>query len=200
MQFAEARSLAIDICYKLQQHCDKINLAGGVRRRKPDCHDIEVICLPKHVITKDLFDNPLDSIVDPEFTRIVHKELGKVMKGKSDGRMMQIKLPQNIMLDLFIPQPDDYFRQYAIRTGSADFSHAIIASAWKREGWVGTHDGLRRIDQCISKDNSGKPVWICTSSNPTLPPVWKSEEEFFEFIKVKFVPPHLRNYTINKNK
>lgn len=200
MQFAEARKLAIDICYKLQPHCDKINLAGGVRRRKPDCHDIEVICLPKQIVLKDLFDAPIGSMVDPAFSTTVQKELGKVVKGKPEGRMMQIKLPENIMLDLFMPQPDDYFRQYAIRTGSADFSHTIIASSWKKLGWVGTPHGLRRIDQCIEKDSGGKPIWICTSSNPTLPPVWQSEQEFFDFIKVKFLEPHLRNLTLNKRR
>jgi DNA polymerase/3'-5' exonuclease PolX len=193
MIYAEARKLTVELCYKLQPHCDKINIAGGVRRKKADCHDIEIICLPQTIELKDLFDNKIGSAVNPQFAKMVENELGKVVKGKSDGRMMQIKLPQGIMLDLFTPQPDDYFRQYVIRTGSANYSAKVIATAWKRQGWCGTPDGLRRMSQCVEKKVGEKSTWTCPHSKPTLPPVWKSEEEFFDFIKIKFLKPELRN-------
>lgn len=122
------------------------------------------------------------------------------MKGKPDGRMMQIELKnpydgvRTIMLDLFMPQPHDYYRQFAIRTGSSDYSAKVIATGWNKIGWVGTSEGLRAETECVgSKDPStGKVKWRCMAKNPTLPPAWQTEQEFFSWLGVQFVPPSIR--------
>jgi len=98
------------------------------------------------------------------------------------------------MLDLFLPQARDYYRQYAIRTGSRYFSHNVIAMAWLAQGWCGSDMGLRRQDDCERhKDKAGKNSWTCINKNGELPPVWDSEEAFFDWIKVKFVHPVKRD-------
>lgn len=109
---------------------------------------------------------------------------------------MKIDLLERIRLDLFLPVPQDYFRQYAIRTGSSDYSYRVIASAWKANGWVGTEDGLRRIEDCkgteYSDGDKKKMKWVCISETPTLPPAWRSEEHFFEWLGIKWIHPKLR--------
>jgi hypothetical protein len=130
--------------------------------------------------------------VSKGFIDIVNS-LGKIVKGKADGKMMQIQL-QGIMLDLFIPDDFDYYRQYAIRTGSADYSFKVIANGWKNIGWCGSDKGLRKMSDCIgTKQPDGKIKWKCINKNAELPPVWKSEEEFFQWIKVPIVKPQFRN-------
>lgn len=99
-----------------------------------------------------------------------------------------------INLDLFMPTPKDYFRQYAIRTGSALYSQTIIARGWLNLGWVGTEEGLRRIEDCQRVvDGSGKSKWKIININGIHPPIWNSEEEFFEWINVKWTEPSHRN-------
>lgn len=186
------QKIAVDICYILQPFCEKINIAGSVRRKKKEPKDIEIICIPKKEILKDMFGWDEGVIVDLQFQKEV-EQLGEIIKGKTDGKYMQIKLPQGINLDLFMPDDFDYYRQYAIRTGSADYAFKIIANGWKKKGWCGSNKGLRKISDCIEiKGSDGKSKWNCVKANAELPPVWKSEEEFFNWINVKMLPPHER--------
>ena len=187
-----ATKIAVDICYKLQPFCEKINIAGSVRRKKKEPKDIEIICIPNKEIQRDMFGVPFASVRSVEFKNAV-RFLGKIIKGNSNGKYMQIELPECINLDLFIPDDFDYYRQYAIRTGSADYAAKVIATGWKKKGWCGSDKGLRKISDCIeTKTPDGKSKWKCVKPDAELPPVWKSEEEFFNWINVKMLPPHER--------
>jgi DNA polymerase/3'-5' exonuclease PolX len=151
--------------------------------------DIEVCCIPtKH--PSDLF-NTGDLVIDAGFLSALETIAEKVIKGKSSGRYMQLLLKgkEEINLDLFMPQPDDYYRQYAIRTGSADYSKNVIANAWLKKGWCGTDEGLRLQYDCC-KAASG---WKITRKEGQKPPVWQSEQEFFTWLGLEWVEPWLRN-------
>ena len=137
----------------------------------------------------DLFGNEKQRI--QAFTDAV-TGLGSIVSGKpNEGRWIKIQLPQGINLDLFIPQVHDYYRIYAIRTGSADYSHQIIAKAWERKGWAGTKDGLRLQAECIRLEKT----WNCIFQKPTLPPVWKSDADFFDWLSIPHLPPAQREVT-----
>jgi DNA polymerase/3'-5' exonuclease PolX len=193
MKLMDARKIAVDTCYILQPFCDKINIAGSIRRQRPQVKDIEIVCLPKTYEEKDLFGEVVAMRRSEEF-KVLAMQLGKVLKGKPSGRMVQIELKEGIKLDLFIPQAHDYYRQYAIRTGSSQYSQLMIAFAWKKMGWCGTDDGLRKIHECEEmKLPENKSKWICKSEKPTLPPVWESEESFFSWLDVPYLHPIKRS-------
>lgn len=199
MNLTEAQNLAVDTCFKLQPVCrkGKINIAGSIRRRKPEVKDIEIICLPKMDVSAqdNLFGTLSEGIetISKDFIETINS-LAKIVKGKADGKMMQIKLPENIMLDLFMPDDFDYYRQLAIRTGSADYSYKVIAAGWKNIGWCGSDKGLRKMSDCVgTKKPDGKTDWKCINKNAELPPIWESEQDFFDWIKVKWIHPSKRN-------
>ena len=194
MELSKALPIAEKIVEQLKPYCDKIDIAGSCRREKEDVGDLEICAIAKMVVGKsdDLFGEP-KLVVSPEFEKIANS-LGKTIKGKPDGRYMQIELPEGINLDLFMPQPHDYYRIFAIRTGSSAYSFAAIASGCKKMGWCGTEDGLRRIDECEKVNDK----WKCVAKNPTLPPIWDSERAFFKFIDVKFIEPKYRNWEMKK--
>lgn len=198
MELSQAREIAIKICERLQPHTNIINIAGSIRRKKPIVKDIEICCLPKMVQlpdTTDLFGTLYKGgeISSNDFINEVTM-LGKIEKGNPEGRYCKILLPENINLDLFLPVPHDYYRQYAIRTGSADYSFKIIANGWRKIGWVGSDLGLRLEKDCIeTKQPDGKSKWQCVRNKNNKPPVWQSEQEFFEWLKVPFVKPEFRN-------
>lgn len=193
----------------LSPHCERLDIAGSVRRAKKEVKDIEIVCQPKREIVKDpelLFDEGKE-MVSRDFIHALATITDAVMKGNTEGRYMQIKTKSSICsgiyLDLFMPQPQDYYRQLIIRTGSADYVHNVIAAAWKRKGWCGVKDlGLRLISECDSKqDSAGKTTWHLKpeTSNPTLPPFWHTEEEVFNWLNLEYVIPANREYkpTIN---
>ncbi|MBS1623438.1 MAG: hypothetical protein JST83_05425 [Bacteroidetes bacterium] len=179
---------ARQIQQELEPHCERVDILGSIRRKKPEVKDIEIMCLPKRKVRQPLFGDPIIGKRIASFTEAV-TSLGRIIKGSpADGRYVQIDL-WDIKLDLFIPQEQDYFRQYAIRTGSAQYSQDILARAWRKRGWVGTEDGLRRESECIER--SGK-TWKCKVPEPTLPPVWASEEAFYKWLGVTWIAPENR--------
>jgi DNA polymerase/3'-5' exonuclease PolX len=178
-----AKYKAMEIVTLLSPYCQKINIAGSVRRGKERVKDIEIVCLPKTDIHSDLFGGQSETVA-VGFVEAL-KTLGTWIKGKPEGRYMQIELQEGIKLDLFMPQSHDYYRQLTIRTGSSDFAHHTIAAAWTKRGWVGTEFGLRKKSEC--EWNSGARKYIVKVANPTLPPIWESEVEFFDWLGVKWV-------------
>jgi DNA polymerase/3'-5' exonuclease PolX len=58
-------------------------------------------------------------------------------------------LPCGLKLDLFMPHPDGYGLVMAIRTGSADWAHKVLATRWKRAGFHSDKGLLRRKDESV---------------------------------------------------
>lgn len=204
IDYHEANIIAGEVIQKIMPYCDLIHIAGSVRRQQSIVGDIEIICLPKMELTREgvkikngqpnLFDasndeNNFTEILQaiPEFISIVNS--WEKVKGEPTGRYTQRILDNGVKLDLFMPMNKDYYRNYAIRTGSAEYSRFVIAGGWKKKGWCGTENGLRLISECEQKSNK----WICMSETPTLPPIFESEHDFFNFIGVKYLNPEYRN-------
>ena len=82
------------------------------------------------------------------------------------------------MLDLFMARRENWGLIFAIRTGSAAFSHSVLASGWCRAGFVSEGGMLRRA-------TCGRAT--CRSPVPV-----REERELFELIGVKWVEPEGR--------
>lgn len=151
MKYQLAYEIANNILQNLlPTKCTHAFIAGSIRRHADEVKDIEIVCLPNIVplYSNDLFKTELGKVRDENFVKYV-SSLGVILKGKPEtGRYVQIALLQNINLDLFIPQPHDFYRILAIRTGSADYSHFVIAKGWENKGWCGTPEGLRLQREC----------------------------------------------------
>lgn len=186
MRLTEAEKLAMRVVELLAPHCDRIDIAGSIRRKVWMVKDIEVVCLPKReFIQKTLFGDGEWLVIQP-FEEAVASMSQRIVKGQIGGRYMQIELKGGAFLDLFMPAAEDYFRQLAIRTGSAQFARDIIAAGWRRKGWCGTSNaGLRKMQDCSESANG----WVCVRLEGDKPPAWQSEEEFFEWLGIPFTEP-----------
>lgn len=150
MELKKATDIAIDIWKELKDHCEPghCKIAGSIRREKPEVKDIEIVALPKTDDLKDLFENVIGKQRLPGWLKAV-LELGNPAKGSASGKYMQIEIKELfINLDLFMPDDFDYWRQFAIRTGSAEWTARFIAGGWRNIGWCGTDVGLRMISEC----------------------------------------------------
>ena len=198
-EYARAAKVANYIAELLRPHCTRLNLAGSIRRLRPEVKDIEIVCEPKREILKDLFGWDEGHITDINFIEALAAITDIIIKGNVEGRYMQIKTTSSICpgiyLDLFMPQPEDYYRILAMRTGSWEHSQQKIAVGWVKKGWVGTHDGLRLRTECIEVSDK----WVCNIPNPTLPPVWKSEGEFFTWLGIDYIDPAFREFNKHLN-
>ncbi len=188
----QAQRLAARLVELFSPHSDLIDIAGSVRREKPEVGDIEIVCYPKKIQTGFL---GLSTAIHPQFFVVLSQFKRLLGKPENpDARYFKYEIPcekgslRTICLDLFIPQLFDYYRQLAIRTGSSDYSKNVIATGWRKKGWVGTEEGLRREEEVSKKGDK----WVCDVQDYTPPPVWKSEQEFFEWLDIKYLEPKNR--------
>ena len=118
MNKEEARKIALKYLNILKPYCTRIEIAGSIRREKPEVKDIEIVAIPGNI---------------ESFAREVNK-LQKV-KGEPTGKYTQRILPEGISLDLFIANEKNWGLIFAIRTGSVDFSHKTLACGWVKKGY-----------------------------------------------------------------
>lgn len=127
MNLQEAQTLANRIHADLARFCERIEIAGSVRRRKPDdIKDVEIVCIPKTQPITDMFGmetgtfSLLESAL-PDLYRIWN-----AWTIKAGEKYKQILFPGGGKLDLFIVTPETWGYQFAIRTGPADYSHWLV--------------------------------------------------------------------------
>lgn len=126
LDLARGRRLAEKICAELSAGCDRIEIAGSVRRGKADVGDIEIVCIPAHGV--GLFpDQCGPSRLDPILVRLLRA--GRLLQPTLDGdrqKMFGIPAVPGLQLDLFITDRDGWGVVYGLRTGPAEFSRACV--------------------------------------------------------------------------
>src|SRR4030067_467873 len=109
LHLEEAGNLAKAIKAAVETHCEKIEVAGSIRRRKPEVHDVDFVVLAKS---------------DSDWQGI--NEILRRMKAKpncSGNQLIKAYLPcQNglFQIDFYRAKPSTFGIHLLIRTGSAD--------------------------------------------------------------------------------
>jgi len=134
-----ALSIARAFAYYLRPACERLEVAGSIRRRKKTVKDIEIVAIPRaFVAERDLFgevtawnDKIQDCIDDANarewpWLQHVKDEHGNDRDG--DRYKMLVDTRTNVRIDLFLVRPPAQWGViYLIRTGSADFNKKLIA-------------------------------------------------------------------------
>lgn len=135
MPLSEARVLADELVGLLADACRRLEVAGSVRRGKPDVGDIELLAIPRldGQMQKDLFGAPvaapmslLDLRVDSLLQAGVLAPRLNVNGQQSIGPKNKFLLYQDFAVDLFITTLEGWAVSLVIRTGPADFNKAIV--------------------------------------------------------------------------
>ena len=149
---SRAQTIAEELREKMAPFCEQICIAGSVRRRCDWIGDIEIVCVPKWesvpVLQGGLFGgfdeteprtyqiNALHSWATNESDlRWIKTGTSDIIDWhiKPDGKYWRALLPclrrDGIRLDLFLATERNYGAIQLIRTGSAEFSAALMAHA-----------------------------------------------------------------------
>ena len=124
--YEEAMEQALQVKAALAPHCERIEIAGSIRRKKLMVGDIEIVAIPKPYEV-GLFASGIVPVVN---------QWDKV-KGELPCKYTQRILPSGIKLDLFFATPDNWGYILAIRTGPADYSAQVLAAGWVKRGYKG---------------------------------------------------------------
>jgi len=155
VRLSEVKAIAEKYQNFLKPYCSRIEIAGSIRREKPEVKDIEIVVIPKDLTG---FSNEVNKL--------------EKVKGEPTGKYTQRILPEGIKLDLFIANEKNWGLIFAIRTGSANFSHKILACGWVKKGY-------HSVNGILIKD--GKEIEV------------REERDLFNLIGISYVGPGLRN-------
>ncbi|MEM1211365.1 MAG: hypothetical protein AAGI68_03610, partial [Planctomycetota bacterium] len=119
----KAAKLADRVLDALKPACQRAEIAGSIRRRRPTIGDIELVVIPKPAGSLFSSAESFDQLID----RLIGS--GHLAPVKRGPRFQQHQLVRSGMtLDLFVTDPDRWGVIFAIRTGSAAFSKSLVTN------------------------------------------------------------------------
>lgn len=159
MLLTEAKPIAVNLKVLLEPYCERIEIAGSIRRVKEIVKDIEIVLIPKQA-------NKLFNVLGMHLL----KTTGSINYIKNGDKYKQF-FYQGIKVDMFIASQDNWGYIFAIRTGSAEYSHNVLANGWVKKGFKG-------IDGFLTRNGEIIPV--------------REEIDLFKLIGVDYTPPKER--------
>lgn len=124
MELEKAKVIAREVVERLRPYCEKIEVAGSIRRQKPTVRDIDLVVIPRD---RWKLDEAL-------------MEMGTYkMSGLRIARIEMDSIP----LDIYFATPETFATLLLIRTGSVE-NNIRLATLAKKRGWrlAASGDGL----------------------------------------------------------
>ncbi len=170
MELAKAKAIAEKLKALLDSACERIEIAGSIRRRKPDVGDIELLCIPRYVGGVDQLDREIGALVVQRILGFRRNKLGSRVYGPKNKLM--VHLPSGMAVDLFSSTESNWGMALFVRTGPKEWN--IRAMARFRELGMRGHayGGI---------SNSDGSEFDCPD-----------EESVFRYLQWAYVPPERR--------
>jgi DNA polymerase/3'-5' exonuclease PolX len=186
LRLETAQAYAAELIDFMRPYCERIEVAGGIRRGKLEPHDIEIVAKPKFEDANEgwfqptyynALDHKLEGVLHDGGWDLVH------LLGYGDPDKAGRKAPygpkykrlkyRSEKLDLFsVIPPAEWGVIFTIRTGDADYSHWLVQQGWKNG--IKVEDG-----RLITKDAYLKSP---------------EEADVFRILNVPMVEPRFRDY------
>jgi DNA polymerase (family 10) len=163
LPLAKAQHYAETIAEKLHSYCDKIEIAGSIRRGRPYCGDIDLVVLPRDI--EGLRDRvKLGRKVITDGTQNLIVEL-------ADGTQLDIFIARPQTRTLLDINPTNFGSLFLCRTGSSKHNIYLIEHA-KTLGLIWSpYQGIYRGHDLIASE---------------------TEEDIFQALQLTPVPPGKR--------
>lgn len=123
--YSQVMPIAEKLMERLRPACERLEIAGSLRREAPMVGDIEIVAVP--LPTLDLFGEPSggETVVDFLLRRWDVELLKNGSKQKQF--MMTTKQDEEYQVDLFLqPDPATWGVNYLLRTGHRNFSTRMV--------------------------------------------------------------------------
>lgn len=135
IRLVEAEDIALDLVARLEPACERIEIAGSIRRGKAWVTDIEIVAIPKmETVARDLFGNPVrrrDLLSDTcgmlRDAGVLADRLDVQGRPAWDAKYKRM-LYRGVAVDLFAATPDNWGLILLLRTGPAEFNRRLVSS------------------------------------------------------------------------
>lgn len=182
---AVAIEVARELCRELEPVCERLIVAGSLRRRKAMVGDVEILFIPKFItVPKDMFETEERSAADLKIEALVNQGVlarrrnvnGSEMWG--DKNKLAVHVASGMPVDLFRATTENWFNYLVCRTGPAESNTRICMAAQDR-GWKWNPYG--------AGFSQGGPL-----AGPAKEHAVTSEREVFEFLGLPYLEPEAR--------
>jgi DNA polymerase/3'-5' exonuclease PolX len=199
MKLRTLQPLAQALLEQLASACVRIEIAGSVRRGKPDPHDLDLVAIP--MLGEFTVRNLCGEVTAAYTIHHLDDTLGTLIQAgeweydpdlKRDGpkykRLRHVGTP--VCCDLSITDSRRWGMKVTLRTGPADFSKALVSGAHRRGMFVS--DGL--LHAHTPRYNDKRRVLPCPQGE-TCPFIRETPEEIdvFDALGIPWIEPGKRN-------
>lgn len=174
MKLAYIQMLAESLCCEMQPCCERIEIAGSIRRQCPECKDIEIVVIPRFeeydgpanlFETQTIRTNTLRVWADNEAPLHWEKRGDKYWRGWWETHQ--------IAVDIFLCTPENWGYIFMLRTGCAEYMHKVVTHA-------------RRIGKPFDKGR----LWVSD-----IPVETREEIDVFKALDLAYAKPEYRHST-----
>lgn len=173
--YAEGLRTAKRIKAFLRPYCERIEIAGSIRRRAPMVGDIELVAIPRKRTKPSLFGPVEEELTALDIYLDTHPEMYQQVR--SGQRLKELRF-EGFQVDLFLTEAARWGVVFTLRTGSAAFSQWLVTSRI---------DGGARV---IGRYVQDCRVWEVGRKEPLDTP---EEGDVFETLGVPWVPVEKRD-------
>lgn len=173
--YEQVRAVAEKLLEKLRPTCERLEIAGSLRRKKAMVGDIEIVAVPK--LQRNLFGE--ETYLSEVDVLLLRWGVQLVLNGhKQKQFILETTKRERYQVDLFLqPDPATWGCNFLIRTGSADFTK-----------WMVTQKSVRGA--CPNEFYvAGARVFTVKSTEPLDTP---EEDDVFRLWGLDFIPPEER--------
>ena len=128
MELETAQRIAQTVIERLSLYCKRIEVAGSIRRRKPQIRDLNIVLIPSDPWK---LEHEVDNFARPFTPKL------------SGDKLKRFNVAGGIQVDLYYASPETWATLLLIRTGSAENNIRLCSLAKKRD-WhlAASGDGL----------------------------------------------------------
>ena len=183
---AQAERIAKEVELLISHLCQKLTIAGSIRRQREDVGDIELVVIPLNL--RALLVR-LDNLVEKE---IITKALYRHVDGHANesqvprwGEKLRCFHYKNMRVELSIATPENYGYQLWLRTGPADANEWIMVKLAEEKAAIRFHEGYG----WLTEYTGNTPIYKHKLSIP-------DEQTFFKVLRLPYIIPRWRTKRI----
>lgn len=166
MKLDTARSMALAVIKEIEPHCERIEIAGSIRRCRPHVNDIDLVILPKGPAGR----RAIIARFELTCSRVKGGEQYEEFLSPN-GWQFDLWFAHAGKADLFTTTPGNWGMLLLARTGSKEHNIKLAAVAKSKGLLFSPHQGILRDDEILAS---------------------KTEEEIFAALGLPYVKPEDR--------
>ena len=132
MELEKAKKIADELVELLKPACQRVTIAGSIRRQKTDVGDIEILAIPKFNGIVELLDQKLKWLIGTHVLEYRRNQKGSITYGPKNKLLSH--MDSGIGVDVFSTDERCWPVALVVRTGPKESNIAIATAAQKR-GW-----------------------------------------------------------------